>query len=376
MVSLENSKIFGQLKPAELAELRGMAQERTFGVGQEIFKEGDAGDGVYVVKDGVVEISVAVGNRGRQVFSKSEPGDMFGEMAVIEDKPRSASAVAQKGATVYFIARADMLKLVDSSPELARALLREISHRLREFNRQYLREVLQAERLGVVGRFARSIVHDLKNPLNIIGLSAEIAATSHGTAELRQRAILDIRQQVDRISDLIGEILDFTQGASPDLVLPPMDYARFVEQVVEELRPEIAVKSATLELENPAPPVALLLNPKRLRRVFHNLVHNATEAMPSGGRIILRFQLRPTELVTEIEDTGPGIAPEIAGQLFEPFATYGKANGTGLGLSISKRIIEDHKGWMAARSEPGHGAIFQFALPAAGRAQDVEALKR
>jgi signal transduction histidine kinase len=376
MVSLENSKIFGQLKPAELAELRGMARERTFGVGQEIFKEGDAGDGVYVVKDGVVEISVAVGHGGRQVFSRVEPGDMFGEMAVIEDKPRSASAVAQKGATVYFISRADMLKLVDSSPELARALLREISHRLREFNRQYLREVLQAERLGVVGRFARSIVHDLKNPLNIIGLSAEIAATSHGTAELRQRAILDIRQQVDRISDLIGEILDFTQGASPDLVLPPMDYARFVEQVVEELRPEIAVKSATLELENPPPPVALLLNPKRLRRVFQNLVHNATEAMPSGGRIILRFQLRPTELVTEIEDTGPGIAPEIAGQLFEPFATYGKANGTGLGLSISKRIIEDHKGWMAARSEPGHGAIFQFALPAAGRAQDVEALKR
>lgn len=363
MVSLENSKIFGQLKPAELAMLRGMACERTCSAGQEIFKEGDAGDGVYVVKDGVVEISVAVGQSGRQVFSKVEPGDIFGEMAVIEDKPRSASALAVKGATVYFIARADMLKLVDGSPGLAQALLREISNRLREFNRQYLREVLQAERLSVVGRFARSIIHDLKNPLNIIGLSAEIAGTSQGSADLRKRAITDIRQQVDRISEMVGEILEFTQGASPDLVLPPMDYGWFVEQVLEELRPELAVRTVTLELENTPPSVELLLNPKRLRRVYQNLVHNAAEAMPDGGKIFLRFEHRPTEVMTEIEDTGPGIAPEIAGQLFEAFATYGKSSGTGLGLSISKRIIEDHKGWIATRTEPGRGAIFQFGLP-------------
>jgi signal transduction histidine kinase len=363
MVSLEESKIFGQLKPAEMAKVRGAAHERTFGAGQEIFKEGDAGDGVYVVKDGMVEISVGVGLSGRQVFSKVEPGDIFGEMAVIEDKPRSASAMAREGATVYFISRANMQKLVEGSPRLAQALLREISSRLREFNRQYLREVLQAERLSVVGRFARSIIHDLKNPLNIIGLSAEVAAANHGSAELRHRAILDIRQQVDRISDLIGEILEFTQGPSPDLILPPMDYSLFVGQVLDALRPEVAVRSSTIALENEPPEVELLLNPKRLSRVFQNLVYNATEAMPGGGRITLRFQARPNEVVTEIEDMGPGIAPEIAGQLFEPFATYGKANGTGLGLSISRRIIEDHKGRITVRSEPGRGAIFQFVLP-------------
>lgn len=340
-----------------------MARERKFSAGQEVFKEGDAGDGVYVVKDGVVEISAGVGQGGRQVFSEVEPGDIFGEMAVIEDKPRSANAVARKGATVYFISREDLLKLMDNSPGLAQALLREISRRLREFNHQYLREVLQAERLSVVGRFARSIIHDLKNPLNIIGLSAELAATTDGSSELRQNAIVNIRQQVDRISDLVGEILDFTQGASADLVLPPMDYARFVADVIEELRAEVTVRAVALELESAPPSVQLLLNPKRLRRVFHNLVHNATEAMPGGGKIRLRFRLRPNEVVTEIEDTGPGIAPEIAGQLFEAFATYGKANGTGLGLSISKRIIEDHKGWIATRTEPGHGAIFQFGLP-------------
>ena len=85
--------------------------------------------------------------------------------------------------------------------------------------------------------------------------------------------------------------------------------------------------------------------------------------MPSGGNIFWRFQLTPKEMITEIEDTGPGIAPEIADELFEAFTTYGKANGTGLGLSICKKILDDHRGWIHTRSEVGRGAIFAFGLP-------------
>jgi signal transduction histidine kinase len=363
MVKLEASKLFVQLSPQDLAALPGMAEERSFAAGEEIFREADAGDGVYVVKEGLVEISVQVGENVRHVFSRVEAGDIFGEMAVIEDKPRSASAVARTETRAYFIPRNAMLGLVERSPALALALLREISHRLREFDRQHLREVLQAERLAVVGRFARSIVHDLKNPLNIIGLTAEIAGMDRVTPEQRQKAALSIRQQVERISDLIGEIMDFTQGASPDLVLPPMKFGDFVDQVLEEIRAEAALKSVTIELANPPPNIALLINPKRLRRVFYNLVNNATDAMGDGGKIIIRFTVKPKEVVTEIEDTGPGVAPELAGVLFEPFSTHGKEHGTGLGLSICKRILDDHRGWIASRNEPGRGGIFAFALP-------------
>jgi len=198
----------------------------------------------------------------------------------LEDKPRSASAVAGEDTTVYFIPRAALLDLVGQSPALALALLREISSRLREFDRQYLREVIQAERLSVLGRFARSIIHDLKNPLNIIGLTAEVAGMSQSTPEARQRAVETIREQVDRISDLISEILDFTQGVSSDLLLPPMDYAAFVNEVLKDLRSEAGLKSVSVELENEPPGEALIINPKRLSRVFHNITHNATEAMP------------------------------------------------------------------------------------------------
>jgi signal transduction histidine kinase len=363
MVTLEASKLFCQLSPTELKALRQIVREQKFAADQEIFKEGDRGDGVYVVKEGRVEISGLVNRDVRLVFAQVGPGDVFGEMAVLENKPRSACATAREETEVYFIPRAEMVTLVEHSPALALGLLREISHRLREFNRQYLREVLQAERLALVGRFARSIVHDLKNPLNIIGLTAEMAGSEKAPPEMRQQARDRIRKQVDRISDLINEILDFTQGSQADFVLAPSDYGAFVRQLVQELAPEVSLKSATLELQSAPPGVEVMLHPKRMRRVFYNLIHNATDAMPDGGKIRLRFKATLTEVVTEIEDSGQGIAPEMVGQLFEAFATHGKAHGTGLGLSICKRIIQDHQGWIAARNEPGRGAIFAFGLP-------------
>ena len=97
--------------------------------------------------------------------------------------------------------------------------------------------------------------------------------------------------------------------------------------------------------------------------VQNNLIQNAQDAMPGGGKVFVRFLTEKNELITEIEDTGSGIAPEIAHTLFEAFATFGKEHGTGLGLSICKKIIEDHAGRIWARNEPGRGAVFAFSLP-------------
>jgi len=365
VVTLKGTKVFGQLAPAELNALENIAVERSFERGHEIFREGDAGDGIYLLCSGLVEISGFMGDHARQVFSQVKPGDIFGEMAVFEDKPRSASASARDEAKVYFFDRQKMLDLVGQFPSLSLVLLREISNRLREFNGQYLREVVQAERLAIIGRFARSIVHDLKIPLNIIGLTSEMVNSPAASSTLREQASSNIRKQVDRINDMIGEILEFTQGAQAAVILAASSYSEFVKHMLEELRPEAGLKSATIELENQPPEVSLLMDPRRLRRVFCNLIANATEAMPRGGKITLRFHTTPKEVVTEIQDSGKGIAPEIAGELFEAFATHGKENGTGLGLSISKRIVDDHRGWIAARNATGDskGAIFSFGLP-------------
>ena len=135
-----------------------------------------------------MEISSLVRAGARCVFSQLGPGEIFGEMAVIEHRPRSATAIALKDTDVYFLPRGEMLSLIERSPALAFSLLQQISHRLREFNQAYLREVIQAESLAVVGGFARSIVHDLKNPLNIISLYADTFDRADPRPEERAQA--------------------------------------------------------------------------------------------------------------------------------------------------------------------------------------------
>src|ERR1700690_4003553 len=206
MIVLESMALFANLGPEELKALRRMAQEQHFAASGGIFREGDPGDGVYFVKDGLVEISGRVGADTRRAFSQLGPGEIFGEMAVIEDRPRSAPATALKNTAVYFLPRGEILSLLERSPGLAFGLLQQISHRLRDFNQLHLREVLQAERLAVVGNFARSIVHDLKNPLSIISISAEMfdRATIHPEARAQSQA--RILKQVERISDMVSDI--------------------------------------------------------------------------------------------------------------------------------------------------------------------------
>ena len=314
MASLEASKPFRNLNPTEQEALRKIAVEQHFSAGQQIFKEGDTGDGIYVVKEGSVEISVAMNQNVRRVFAKLGPGEMFGEMAVLEVKPRSATAIAATNTQVYFIPREELLLMLGNSPALSLELLREISQRLREFNRRYIDETIQAERLAVIGRFARSIIHDLKNPLSIISMSAELIAMQPAKAETREIAQLRIRKQVERIGDLIGDILDFTNGSKARTLVGNTNYANFVQSVLDEIRPDAEMRHVIIEAQ-PAPSLAIPIDPKRVRRVFHNLIQNATDAMPGGGKIFVRFLTEKNEVITEIEDTGSGIAPEIANTL-------------------------------------------------------------
>jgi signal transduction histidine kinase len=363
MIALESTKLFGGLPPADLAMLNSSAHVRDFPSGHIIFKEGDQGDGMYVVRAGAVQISAIMGQGERIPLARLKAGDYFGEMAVIDDEPRSASATAEGDTSVFYLPRELVQQLLERSPILAVALIREFSRRMREFNKHYIEEALQAERLTLVGRFARSIVHDFKNPLNVIGIAAELAGLERATQAMRENAAARIRKQIDRLSNMINELLEFTRGSQNPVILAQTNYAQVIEQALQELRPESGEKHVEIICPE-LPQVDLLLDPQRLMHVFFNLVHNACDAMmPDGGKIYMRFRRDGNEFITEIEDTGKGIAPEIAPRMFEAFATYGKSNGTGLGLSICRKIINDHKGHIEANTYPGRGAVFTFSLP-------------
>jgi len=366
MTNLPPTDSFIGLLAAELRDLKRTAPQRSFRKGQVIFKQGDVGDGVYLVEEGAVEISAMINEDDNRVLSFLGPSTFFGEMAVLDGQPRSATASAAEDTVVSFIPREAMLRALGQSPELLASLVREFSLRMRHFDQRFLEEVLQAERLAMVGSFAQSIVHDFKSPLNIIGFAAELAADEGATPEHRTEAKTQICRQVDRMTNMINELLEFTRGSSRSVTLEPTIYREFVDEFIRQIGPEAAEKSVKIRCENPAPALALALDRGRLLHVFYNLVNNAIDVMPEGGTITLRFRVRDDEVETELEDTGPGIAPEIKARLFQPFTTHGKTHGTGLGLSICKRIIEDHRGRIHARCEPGGGAVFSFTLPLLG----------
>lgn len=363
MLPLESCKLFASLSPDEMASLKRAMRQASFSGGTEIFREGDAGDALYVVASGRVQISAVMGDGERQMLSRVPPGEVFGELAVIDNQPRSATAIAEVDSTLYVVPRDQMITMLTCSPQFSFSMMREITQRLREFNRQYIRQVLQAERMAVVGRFASSIVHDLKNPLTIIGIAADMACEPDTTPEARGVAQTRIRKQIDRISNMVSDILEFTRGGGAPPATAVAEYAEFVRPVVEDIAREISPKGVTVEFATPVPLVKVPINPRRLSRVFYNLMFNAVDEMPTGGKIKLHFQTGPSELITEIEDTGDGIAPQILDKLFEAFETFGKPRGTGLGLSIAKKIIEEHRGRIYARNVPNGGALFGFTLP-------------
>jgi len=364
MVSLESCTLFQGLPVAELESLRQATRERTYGMGETIFKQGDPGDGIYVVKSGEVQIAVVASSGELRVVSKLKAGELFGEMAVIDSEPRSASALAGETTTVYFISRSDLLEMMHRAPQLTMGLMREISGRLRDFNRQYIHEVLDAERLALVGRFASAIVHDLKNPLHVISLSAELAAAPSATPDSRNTSRTRISKQVERINTMLTELLEYARGPNTaSCLLGRVNYPEFIQHVIEDIRQEMAARGVTVQIEGVVAPVTVQVNTQRLSRVFYNLCGNAADATGSGGKIFVRVKMAGDQVLTEIEDNGGGIPPEIADKLFQPFVTFGKSNGTGLGLTISKKAIEESKGKMTAKNSIKGGAVFSFTLP-------------
>lgn len=353
--------------PEELLALEQVGQIRTIPAGEVIFKAGAPGDGFYLIKSGRVQIFAGGDPAEARILATLGSGDFFGEMAVLDDAPRSASARTELETKAIFLTRDQFLDLRDRHPRVALNLIFQFKFgdRMRALNQKYVDEIVQAERLAIVGRFAGTIVHDFKNPLQVIGLAAEIACSEHTAPPMRVKAQSRIAQQVERMTNMLQELIEFTKPTGQRPNLTRANFARYMNALADEIRTEIAERGVKLELGNPPPEVDVRIQPQRLSRLFYNLLNNAVDEMPDGGKIFLRFAVEGNAVRVEVEDTGRGIAPEIAESLFQPFATHGKAHGTGLGLTICKRIVEDHGGKIWAQSAPGRGATFCFTLPLA-----------
>jgi signal transduction histidine kinase len=285
-------------------------------------------------------------------------------MAVVDDAPRSATATAEVLTKTLYVERDRLLELLERQPGLALRMIRAFSARMRNLNQKYVEEILQAERLAVIGRFATTIVHDFKTPLAVIGLATDLACSRGSRLAQRREMRTMVARQTERMKSMLQELIDYTRPGGRQPKLRAMKFAPYLNSFAEAASPELAQRGVKLVVETP-PRVPVRIEPERLSRLFYNLLSNAADEMKDGGKITLRFKRTGDELQVEVQDDGHGIAPELADSLFMPFATHGKPNGTGLGLTICRRIAEDHGGRIWATSVPGKGATFSFTLPLA-----------
>ncbi len=223
-------------------------------------------------------------------------------------------------------------------------------------------EEQKAERLAAIGQMLSGVVHDMKTPLTIIGGYAALMARE---ADRERRDVHGdaIRKQIGQLEDMTRELLAFARGDSR-VLLRKVSISAFMAEISELLREEFSGSGVDLVVETPYRG-GVRMDESKMKRVVFNLARNAREAMPQGGRFHIRVEQNADRVLFTFADDGPGLPPQLAGRLFDPFATFGKKHGTGLGLAIVKKIVDEHGGELAVHSEPGRGTTFQIALPLA-----------
>jgi signal transduction histidine kinase len=220
-------------------------------------------------------------------------------------------------------------------------------------------QLIQRERLAALGELSAIVAHEVRNPLGVIfnslGSLRRLLRPA-GDAKL----LLDIvGEEADRLNRIVGDLLDFARPSTPELRPEPLE--RVVEEAVgAALAQRPAGVEVERELDASVPPVPM--DARLVRQAVLNVAVNAIQAMPRGGRIVVRTRRDGDAAVLEIEDSGAGIPEEVRGRIFEPFFTT-KASGTGLGLAVVKRIVEGHGGAVSVAGRPGAGAIFALRFP-------------
>ncbi|HSD21326.1 MAG TPA: ATP-binding protein [Anaeromyxobacter sp.] len=244
-------------------------------------------------------------------------------------------------------------------------LAREFNAMAASLDRQR-EELRRAERLAAVGRISAQITHEIRNPLNAIGLNTELLAEELGELSAPPREAIQlvaaISREVDRLNGVAEEYLRFARLPKP--ALARQDLNELLGGLLDFLGPELA--AARIELRRELAPVlpAVRADEGQLRAVFLNLVRNSREAMPSGGVVTIRTRRERDAIEVEVSDTGGGIPPGDLTRIFEAFYST-KERGTGLGLAFTRQVVEEHGGSIRCDSAVGRGTTFVVRLPAA-----------
>lgn len=224
-------------------------------------------------------------------------------------------------------------------------------------------QLRRRDRLHALGEVAMGLAHEIRNPLGIIKTATQLLHRRADLAETDKRHLEYVVSEVSRINELITEFLDFAKPNPPLRVLQP---ARpLVDEILGFCAPELAAHNVDVQVDDQAPGATIYADAKQLKQACLNLILNAIDAMPDGGRLTLGIRSVGENTLISIADSGQGIPVEMIERIFTPFVTT-KASGTGLGLAKVYSIMESHDGSIECVSEKDAGATFSLYIPAIG----------
>ncbi len=233
-------------------------------------------------------------------------------------------------------------------------------------------QLIQSEKLAVIGQLASSLAHELNNPLQAIqsGLGLVMSETENDGPSRMRADLSTIQQELERIETIFHQMLDFYRPVSFEYI--PLDLNAICEGVRVLMRKRLQEADVELKMVLAANLPLTCGDSNQIKQVLINLILNAAEALAAGtGTITLQTAHNGQEACVSVTDDGPGIAPQHQAHLFEPLFTT-KTRGLGLGLAISQEIVQHHNGYIKAHSTPGQGTTFTVMLPVKEQCHDEQ----
>lgn len=236
-------------------------------------------------------------------------------------------------------------------------------------------DLIQSDRLAIMGQMAAGIAHEINNPLGIILSNADDVLHNELGPESTKESLKSIERNALRAGKIIEDLLSFTRPSPPEKV--PIDIIELIEESMLFLKQKIRQKGIKLKKEFPGESVVFQGDENLIQQVLINLVLNSIQATQEGGTIIIRLGVKGTgaerRVVLQVEDNGSGIAEEDLPRIFDPFFTSRKEKGFGLGLFTSRIIVEKHHGTLKAKSKVGKGTTMTVELP--GKLEEEESVE-
>ena len=227
-------------------------------------------------------------------------------------------------------------------------------------------QLQQREKLSSIGLLAAGVAHEVNTPLTGVSSYTQMLLGMLNENDPKHALLQKVRTQAERATNIVNNLLNFSRTGSAT-AFAEVDVARVLDDTLQLLEPQLRRSQIEIVKRYDKDAPEAYGNAGKLQQVFTNLILNARDAIPDGGRITIATETADDgSLVAEISDTGIGIAPENVAKIYDPFyTTKGVGQGTGLGLAVSYGIVQEHAGRITVDSTPGRGTTFRITLPSA-----------